>query len=452
MNKRFWWLVLVAALGAGAARAQTDAIRSEFSAALHDAQATQTVGPAEVSLAGQATLQLPADHLFVPVPAAARLIRAMGNTPDPHLVGVIYPPRQENWLMAIQYENPGHINDDDARDWNVDQLLRSVSDGTEQGNEERRRVGFPEIQVLGWAEKPRYDSATHRLVWAVAARDKSAAPSSDQGVNYNTYVLGREGYFKLNFVTDMKDLHAQIPAADAIVSSLNYNEGRRYADFTPGTDKVATVGVAALVAGTSPKREAVLSDNGAHLVIRSIFWLGGSLAVLAVLFGAWRWWRTRPRKARASLRDDFPSTEISTVAMDQPTLPLHSYVPTVSAAAGAMAAPLVAAAAPPAPQPPAPVATVAPTSPAVPVAVTAAGATPAALAPPVAAPAAAPAAAILPGSIAPLAAAHAPTFAPGEVVPLVPPEVVFKPPPPAPEEEGTLGVEDIIPVSPTPQP
>jgi uncharacterized membrane-anchored protein len=39
-------------------------------------------------------------------------------------------------------------------------------------------------------------------VWSVAARAKDPQGRGD-GVNYNTYVLGREGYFSMNLVTSM---------------------------------------------------------------------------------------------------------------------------------------------------------------------------------------------------------------------------------------------------------
>lgn len=311
-------LALTYVLGITAASAQSDAIRSEFAAALRDAQATQTSGPSRIMLAGEAVLQLPAGHVFVPMPAAARLIKAMGNTPDPHLVGLIFPGHEDNWMMAIQYENTGHIREDDARDWNVDDLLRSVRAGTERGNEERRRLGLPEIEVLGWAEKPHYDEATHRLVWAVAARDKGS-PNADEGANYNTYALGRDGYFKLNLVTDLKDLPTQKPAADAIFASLEYLDGKKYTDFNPATDPVADFGIASLVAGIAAKKlgAATLALQwGAHhkkLILLGVLVVLGGFGWLVLKQGR----RTMDHVSRP---DDFPPTEIATVALDQPTI------------------------------------------------------------------------------------------------------------------------------------
>lgn len=302
-------LFLSGVILSGSAWAQSDAIRSEFGAALRDAQAAQVVGPIEVKLLDEALLQLPQDYTFVPVPAATRLLKAMGNAPDPHLVGVVFPGHQDNWMMAIQFEKSGHIQDDDARDWNVDDLLKSVSDSTERGDAERRRQGFPEIQVLGWAEKPRYDPATHRLVWAVAARDRAATATADQGVNYNTYALGREGYFKLNLVTDLKDLPSQKAAADAVLDSLQYVDGKKYGDFNPATDKVADFSVVALVAGIAAKKLGLFAVLGATAIeyLKSIIIAG---VVVLFLLG-WIIFRKAATRRSESAQDDFPPTVVS---------------------------------------------------------------------------------------------------------------------------------------------
>ncbi len=306
-------------LAAPLAYGQLDAIRSEFSAALRDAQATQKQGPALIALLDEASLQIPADYVFVPTPAASRLLKAMGNTVDPHLIGVVFPGHDENWLMVVQFEKTGFIHEDDARDWNVDELLKSVREGTERGNLQRHQQGLPEIEVTGWAEKPRYDVKTHRLVWAVAAHDRG--PDGDktggQGVNYNTYVLGRDGYFKFNLVTDLKDLAAQQAAADAVIASLSYVDGKRYADFDASSDPVADFSITALVAGIAVKKlgwPAVLAATVAKFSI-AIF-----AAALVVLVGLLAYLLFRRRARNKARSDDFPPTEIAAHAMDAPTL------------------------------------------------------------------------------------------------------------------------------------
>jgi uncharacterized membrane-anchored protein len=227
----------------------------QFRKAADDAQAAAQKGPADVDLASQAVLRLPAGHLFVPQPQAGALLNAMGNPgQDPRLQGVIFPAGDGGWFMTVRYEASGYVKDDDAKEWNADDLLKSYRDGTEASNEERVKLGVPAIEIIGWAEKPAYDTAAHRLVWAMSSRDKGAPADAPQGVNYNTYALGREGYFSLNLVTGLAELAQHKGAAHKLLEALEYKQGKRYADFDAKTDHVAEYGLAALVVGVAAKK------------------------------------------------------------------------------------------------------------------------------------------------------------------------------------------------------
>jgi uncharacterized membrane-anchored protein len=247
------WLLL----GACAFAAPNDEQRRQ---AVADAQAAAKTGPADIALADQAVLRLPVGHQFVPQPQATRLLNAMGNPGnDPRLQGLIFPDGSEGWFMTVRYEAAGYVKDDDAREWNADELLKSYREGTEASNDERVKLGVPAIEIIGWAEKPAYDAATHRLVWAMSSRDKGAPADAPQGVNYNTYALGREGYFSLNLVTGLADLPQHKEAAHTMLAALAYNEGKRYADFDAKTDHVAAYGLAALVVGVAAKKLGLIA-------------------------------------------------------------------------------------------------------------------------------------------------------------------------------------------------
>lgn len=115
-------------------------------------------------------------------------------------------------------------------------------------------MGVPALEITGWAEAPAYEATTHRLVWAMSSKEKGAPADAAQGVNYNTYALGREGYLSLNFITDLKDLPAQKPDAQALLGALEFDAGKRYGDFDESTDRVAEYGLAALVLGAGAKK------------------------------------------------------------------------------------------------------------------------------------------------------------------------------------------------------
>ncbi|TDM08937.1 MAG: DUF2167 domain-containing protein [Ideonella sp. MAG2] len=244
-----------------------------------DAEKAAQAGPADLALAAQAHLKLPPGHTFVPQPHAQKMLNAMGNPgSDPRLQGLIFPKGEGQWFMTVRFESAGYIKDDDAKEWNADDLLKSYKEGTEAANKERTKMGVPALEILGWAQPPQYDAGTHRLAWAMSSREKGAPATTEQGVNYNTYVLGREGYFTMNLVTDLKSLDAHKPAAHTMLAALNFDDGKRYADFNPSTDKVAEYGLAALVVGAAAKKLGLLATLGLFL---AKFW---KIAVIGLAF------------------------------------------------------------------------------------------------------------------------------------------------------------------------
>lgn len=233
--------------GTAQARAEIEAAVAAANAAIHH-------GPEKIPLAGQAQLDLPAGYDFVPGQQAIRFLKALGNTPGDDVLGLISPADDNaSWFMVVRYLASGYVRDEDAKDWNADDLLKNIRAGTEESNQARRERGFPEMEVLGWIEKPQYEAATHRLVWSIASRRKGGS-DAEGGVNYSTLALGREGYVSMNMVAARQDIEALKPTARALLATLNFDEGRRYADYNASTDKTAEYGLAALVAGVAAKK------------------------------------------------------------------------------------------------------------------------------------------------------------------------------------------------------
>ena len=208
-------------------------------------------GPKSVGLLKQGTLNLPENFIFIPAKEGNRYLKAIGNSDDPKLVGLVLPKSNENWFIVIDYIDAGYIKDDDAKNWNIDDLFKSIKEGTEESNKDRKKRGFPELDITGWVEKPLYDDVNKRLIWSISAREKG---TQESGINYNTYVLGREGYFEVSLVTDLKDIETQKPIVKKILESTTFVEGKRYSDFNADTDKVAEYGLAALIAGAAAKK------------------------------------------------------------------------------------------------------------------------------------------------------------------------------------------------------
>lgn len=275
------------------ASAQNASAQQEIESATKAAFAAAHQGPADVKLGEQAVVHLPQNMFFVPRFQAERLMQAYGNGKDPSLLGVVMPKSDEDdWLITINFDKAGYIKDDDAKNWDVKDLLDSLREGTEQSNEERKKRGFPELTVDSWVEAPKYDSNSQRLVWSVAAKHKGAGADEDPTVNYNTYALGRDGYITLDLITQQSLVPKDKTAVLALLDNLNYVDGKRYADFNSSTDKVAEYGLAALVAGVAAKKLGLFAVIAAFL---AKFAKVGILAAAALGGGLWK--RLRGKKA-----------------------------------------------------------------------------------------------------------------------------------------------------------
>ncbi|MGH8616940.1 MAG: DUF2167 domain-containing protein [Burkholderiales bacterium] len=270
-----WCLLMTATAGAQV----PEQAQAELKAAAQAAQKAAVHGPANVPLGQQGNLALPAGYQFVPPEPAARFMKALGNSTGANLLGMIAPQGDAGWLAVMNFVPAGYVKDDEAKDWNAAELLESLRKGTEQQNEERRSRGFQEIQVGGWVEPPKYDTTTHKLVWAASTLHKNAPPGEAQGVNYNTYVLGREGYISLNLITELNDIAKDKVDAQKLLAALNFNDGKKYADFNASTDKVAEYGIAALVGGIAAKKLGLFAVIAAFLLK---FWKVGLLALAGI--------------------------------------------------------------------------------------------------------------------------------------------------------------------------
>jgi uncharacterized membrane-anchored protein len=247
-------------------------------------QLSWTIGPREVKLSDQATLRLPQGYRFLGPQDTQIVLKRMGNVPSGSELGLIASAGKESWFVVVQYFDSGYVKDDDAANWNADELLASIKEGTENDNKRREAQGFPPLILRGWEDKPHYDAQAHKVVWAISIQGKEG-----DGVNYNTLALGRYGYMSMNMVGNLHDLPQLKPHTQTLLTNLNFVEGKRYADFNSATDKVAAVGLAALIAGAAFKSGILaklwafvipLMIAGKKLIIFLVIAIGAFLAKL----------------------------------------------------------------------------------------------------------------------------------------------------------------------------
>ncbi len=207
-------------------------------------------GPTEAKLGDQAILKLPQGYQFIGAQETQALLKRMGNFPSGSELGLITATGEgEQWFMVVRYIDAGYVKDDDATNWDADALMTSIKEGTEEDNKQRQAQGFPPLIIRGWEEKPHYDKAANKVVWAISAQERD----SEVGVNYNTLALGRQGYLSMNMVGSLEQLPMLKPHVSQLLANVEFVEGKRYTDFNSTTDKVAAVGLSALIAGAAIK-------------------------------------------------------------------------------------------------------------------------------------------------------------------------------------------------------
>lgn len=230
------------------------------------------VGPLTIDLGDEATLQLPADLMFIDKETANKIMEARGGGAEPGRYGIIIS--LEGWMADLGYVDSGHIKDDDAQDLKVDKLMSIMKEAEKKTNKSRRERGVAELYVDGWAQEPGYDKAEHRLIWAIKVH---SAADNEPMINYSIVALGRKGMITTTLVNSADQLDAAKTSANELLAAITFKDGNRYSDFNPGTDKVAEYGLTALIAGgLAAKKFGLFAIIGAFILkFAKIFAIAG---------------------------------------------------------------------------------------------------------------------------------------------------------------------------------
>lgn len=208
-------------------------------------------GPIVGKLGDVAEVKVPANCRFTDAEGAKAFMDVTQNPASGAEQGVLLcrsmtATDSSYWFVIFEYNASGLVRDDDKSKLDQAALLRTIQRGTEAGNEERRRRGWTEIEVVGWHQAPYYDSLTHNLTWATRIRDKGSA--GEESINHSVRLLGRGGVMNVDLVADPSQAETAVAAFDSILTDYTFIPGQRYSEWRAG-DKVAEYGLAALIAG-----------------------------------------------------------------------------------------------------------------------------------------------------------------------------------------------------------
>ena len=233
---------------------------------------------------GLAKIRVPEEFRYLDSKDADTVLsRLWGNPPDSNTLGMIVPAKispasPEAWAVIITYDEDGYVKDDDAETMDYDKLIKQMQEGTREANKQREKAGYGSIELVGWATPPRYDKATHKMYWA---KELKFGGNEENTLNYNIRMLGRRGVLVLNAVAGMAQMQEIEAATPAVLAMVDFQEGHRYADFDASTDKVATYGLAALVAGGLAAKAGFFKGLLVTLLAGKKFVIVGVIAALA---------------------------------------------------------------------------------------------------------------------------------------------------------------------------
>ncbi|MGN6110567.1 MAG: DUF2167 domain-containing protein [Kofleriaceae bacterium] len=253
-------------------------------------------GPQRVELGHRIEIDVPEGAVLFEREQARQLLRmdAPGDNFDDVLGMVIRPDK--NWLVVIEYDDIGHVSDDDADHLDADELLESYRRATSQQNAKRREHGISELFVDGWSERPRYDRAARHLVWGLRAHSVEGPV-----INFFTRILGRGGVASLNLVDDASVIEQSKAEAQDVLSAVRFKEGARYEDFREG-DRSSGIGLRGLVLGGAGIATVKAAKAGIFVTLLVALKKGFAF-ILVGIAGLFKWMfgrKKRPEVAEAT--------------------------------------------------------------------------------------------------------------------------------------------------------
>lgn len=278
------WAAEQPAAGAAAA-AQAEKPKS-FAEELEKAGVKVQVGPATVTLGKTAELKLPEKYAFVGQDSMERFYQLTQNMRNGREVGVVLAP---GYMLFFDYADIGYVKDEDKDKLDGDKLMKTMTENEQGANEERKKRGWDEMKLKGWATAPHYDPKTNHLKWAINL-SSSQDGYKEVFINESIRLLGRGGVMNVTLVSDTPGFKAaEIDTDKLLAQNFSYLSGQKYAEFKAG-DKVAAYGLSALVLGGAGVMAAKLGFFAKLGVLFGKFWKAivfGLIAFAAAVKKIW---------------------------------------------------------------------------------------------------------------------------------------------------------------------
>lgn len=261
-----------------------------------------TVGPAKAQIGDNAELPIPEGYVFTGAAGTRKMLELMENPTDGRELGLL-TPKTMAWFMIFEFSSIGYVKDADKEELDGEEILDSIREGTKASNEERKRRGWPTIEIVGWQTAPFFDKATKNLKWCIKGQSQGKTI-----VNYNTRILGRRGVMSANLLVAPDKLETTLPEIKTLLGGFAFKDGERYAEYKSG-DKIAEYGLTALVVGGAAGIAAKVGLFGKLFGFLGKMWKLLIIGLLAIGAGLKSLLSRKPREPEVATAQGAPPEE-----------------------------------------------------------------------------------------------------------------------------------------------
>ncbi len=246
----------------------------------HTQQLTWQPGPATAPIGiDLAQIVVPDGYLYLGRAGTEALMELTENPLTGMEQATVTSASEESfWFLVFEWDEMGYVDDSEGHELDTDEIMREIRRGTAEANKERERRGWTTMSIVGWHEPPHYDRVTHNLTWSTIIESEG-----ERGTNHIVKLLGRRGVMTATLVSPVDELARATKEVDQLLAGYSFRPGNTYAEFQPGRDRMADVGLTALIAGGAG---AALVKSG--LLARLWKLVVAGVAAAAAAFGKFR--------------------------------------------------------------------------------------------------------------------------------------------------------------------
>jgi len=181
-------------------------------------------GPRTVTLAGVGALQVPKGMVSADRAETRRFLEATGNPPAGDELAIVAPANVD-WFFVFSFDPYKKLGLHQTEP-SVEEIVAALKRGNSEANEARRKAGRETLDLLGWRDKPRYDSGTSLLEWSLDTQESGGRKDANRFWLY----LTRGGVLTVELVTEEARFETASRQARALLTHLGIVEQEAYSD------------------------------------------------------------------------------------------------------------------------------------------------------------------------------------------------------------------------------